>query len=79
MAETDLRATELALDEKELRQKGAGETEAGSRSQSLPPSKEAERCGVLSGYGPQKWYGCILPPFHSDAHQNQNGYTWFSA
>ncbi len=79
MAETDLRATELGLDEKELRQSGAGNTEAGSRSPSLPPSKEAERCGVVSGYGPQKWYRCILPAFHTGEHQNQNGYAWFSA
>ncbi len=52
MAETDLRAKELALDEKDLRQSGAGKTEAGSRSQSLPPVKEMRQtCYRCDGDG----------------------------
>lgn len=34
------------------------------------------KCGLLSGFGGEEWYGCNKPRGHAGPHKNRSGYSW---
>ena len=42
-------------------------------------SPEPELCGVKSGWGDPRDYGCLLPAGHTVRHRNRMGYEWVEA